>query len=116
MAVITVLIVIISILLTLVVLAQKSKGGGLVAGFQNSNQIMGAPKTANFLEKITWGGMAVIAVLCIVCTLVLKHTNVTSGPSIEAIEQAAPALPEAVTEDAAPVEAQAPAADGVEAE
>lgn len=106
MVVLTVLIVIISVLLIAVVLLQKSKGGGLAAGFQSSNQIMGAPKTADFLEKTTWTLMGVIAVLCICCTLILKHSSTTvEGPAVEAIEQGAPTLPESVTD--APAEAPA---------
>ena len=43
----TVLIVITAILLTLVVLVQKSKGGGLAAGFASSNQVLGVRKTTS---------------------------------------------------------------------
>lgn len=57
---ITVLIVIAAILLTLLVLVQNSKGGGLAAGFASGNQVMGAPKTADFLEKATWTIIALI--------------------------------------------------------
>ena len=110
MFVLTLAIVILSVLLVLVVLIQKSKGGGLVASAQSSNQIMGAPKTATMLEKITWWGMGIIAVLCICCTLMLKHgRSEATGTAIEAIEQGAPAMPEAVAEDA-------PAADAAPAE
>ena len=77
MVVLTLIIVIISVLLVLIVLVQKSKGGGLAAGFQSSNQVMGAPKTADFLEKTTWTLMGVIALLCIVTTITLKHSGQT---------------------------------------
>lgn len=60
---ITVLIVIASILVTLVVLVQNSKGGGLASNFQSSNQFMGVRRTADFLEKFTWG--AAIAILAL---------------------------------------------------
>jgi len=56
----TILIVIAAILLTLLVLVQNSKGGGLAAGFASGNQVMGAPKTADFLEKATWTLVALI--------------------------------------------------------
>ena len=62
---ITILIVIASILITLLVLVQNSKGGGLAAGFASGNQVMGAPRTADFLEKATWTLIAIIVVLCI---------------------------------------------------
>ena len=51
---ITVLILIAAVCLILIVLVQNSKGGGLASSFASSNQIMGAPKTADFLEKATW--------------------------------------------------------------
>lgn len=62
---ITILIVIAAILLTLLVLVQNSKGGGLAAGFASGNQVMGAPKTADFLEKATWTIIALIVVFSI---------------------------------------------------
>jgi len=61
----TILIVIAAILLTLLVLVQNSKGGGLAAGFASGNQVMGAPKTADFLEKTTWTLIALIVVFSI---------------------------------------------------
>ena len=63
---ITILIFLAAILLTLLVLVQNSKGGGLAAGFSSGNQVMGAPKTADFLEKATWTLLAVIVALSIV--------------------------------------------------
>jgi preprotein translocase subunit SecG len=52
---VTVLILIIAVLIVLVVLVQNSKGGGLASNFAGSNQYMGVRKTADFLEKATWG-------------------------------------------------------------
>jgi preprotein translocase subunit SecG len=69
----TILIVIASVLLTLLVLVQNSKGGGLAAGFSSSNQIMGVRKTTDFLEKATWGLVAFVVVLSIVAVGV--HSN-----------------------------------------
>ncbi len=115
MAIITVIIVIISVLLIALVLVQKSKGGGLAAQFQSSNQVMGAPKTADFLEKATWTLMGVIAILCIVCTVFFSHVN--SGSEQSAIREqsgvALPALPENTTNtvDEPSVETPAEAAD-----
>ena len=99
--ILTLIIVLISVLLVMIVLVQKSMGGGLAAGFQSSNQVMGAPKTADFLEKTTWTLMGVIALLCIVTTLTLKHSGQTvQGSAIEAQEQTAPVLPENVADEA----------------
>ena len=68
----TILIVIASILLTLLVLVQNSKGGGLAAGFSSSNQIMGVRKTTDFLEKATWTLVALVVVLSVASVAVNK--------------------------------------------
>lgn len=110
MLILTIIIVFVSILLVCVVLLQKSKGGGLAAGFQSYNQLGGAPKTADFLEKATWTLMGVIAVFCICCTLILKHSGVSANEAdIDIIEQSAPALPETVADEAPVAEAAADA-------
>ena len=49
-----VLIVITCILLILIIMVQNPKGGGLSSAFGGGNQIMGARKTSDFLEKTTW--------------------------------------------------------------
>ena len=65
-----ILIVLASVVLSLIVLVQNPKGGGLagnIAGF--SNQFMGVKQTTDVLEKGTWIFAAVIAILCITSTL-----------------------------------------------
>jgi preprotein translocase subunit SecG len=64
----TILIVIAAVLLILLVLVQNSKGGGLAAGFSSGNQVMGAPKTADFLEKASWT-LAIIIVVLSICAV-----------------------------------------------
>lgn len=77
----TILIVIASVLLTLLVLVQNSKGGGLSAGFSSSNQIMGVRKTTDFLEKATWGLVAFVVVLSIATVKVRNTQPVVSNDS-----------------------------------
>ncbi len=72
MAVAYVLIFIISILLILIVLVQNSKGGGLAANFTGS-QIMGVRKTADFLEKATWGLAGAVLLFSIVTNLMIPR-------------------------------------------
>ncbi len=62
---ISVLIFIVCILLTLIVLVQNSKGGGLAANFSSSNQVMGVRKTTDFLEKATWTLASALLILCV---------------------------------------------------
>ncbi|MBR5442879.1 MAG: preprotein translocase subunit SecG [Paludibacteraceae bacterium] len=106
----TILIVIAAVLLTLLVLVQNSKGGGLAAGFSSGNQVMGAPKTADFLEKASWTLAAIIIALSILAVGFNKSQNATTeeGSAIteqvqEAYEaeQAAQAVPEFETEEVA---------------
>lgn len=60
---ISILIIIVCVLLSLVVLIQNSKGGGLASQFASSNQVMGVRKTADFLEKATWSLAVALLVL-----------------------------------------------------
>jgi len=79
----TILIVIASILLTLLVLVQNSKGGGLAAGFSSTNQIMGVRKTTDFLEKATWGLVIFVVVVSIITVGVHKHQTVDTSKDSE---------------------------------
>ena len=106
----TILIVIAAVLLVLLVLVQNSKGGGLAAGFSSGNQVMGAPKTADFLEKASWTLAAIIIVLSIIAVGFNKSDAATAeeGSAIteqvqEAYEaeQAAQAVPEFEAEEVA---------------
>jgi len=63
-----IIIVIASILLTLVVLVQNSKGGGLAANFAAGNQTLGVRQTADFLEKTTWTLALSILLCCVLAT------------------------------------------------
>ncbi|MBQ2540488.1 MAG: preprotein translocase subunit SecG [Paludibacteraceae bacterium] len=86
----TILIFIAAILLILLVLVQNSKGGGLAAGFSSGNQVMGAPRTADFLEKASWTLAGIIVLLSIVAVGVNTGQNrVHEADEPEAIEEAA---------------------------
>ena len=91
-----ILIILASVILSMIVLVQNPKGGGLagtLGGF--SNQFMGVKQTTDVLEKGTWIFAAVIAILCIVSTFFIEGgqqvrdriDNVSNGP----ITPAAPA-------------------------
>ena len=66
-----------SILITLVVLLQNSKGGGLASNFTAGNQTFGVRQTTDILEKITWGLAAFILVVSIVTSLSLGKGSST---------------------------------------
>ena len=59
------LAVVIGILLILLVISQKAKGGGLAAGFSSPNQVLGVTKATDFVEKATWTLAAILVVLCV---------------------------------------------------
>ena len=84
-----ILIIIACVVLSLIILVQNPKGGGLagnVAGF--SNQFMGVKQTTDVLEKGTWIFAAIIGVLCLVSTFFSgggqqvrdRIDNVSNGP------------------------------------
>ncbi|MBN1413456.1 MAG: preprotein translocase subunit SecG [Bacteroidales bacterium] len=85
------IILFISILLILIVLVQNPKGGGLASGFSSSNQIMGVKRTADFIEKATWGFASAIVILSILATMFINRNRGTeSQTKIQNIENAIP--------------------------
>lgn len=87
---IVILVVLVSILMCLVVLIQESKGGGLAADYSNNNQILGAPKTTNFIETLTKVLAGVIIVLSVVSVAFLPSSKKQDSVIMQqATEQAA---------------------------
>lgn len=79
---ISILIIIAAILMVLIVLVQNSKGGGLAAGFQSSNQIMGVRRTTDFLEKATWTLAGAMVVLSILASMTIPRQDNENTKSI----------------------------------
>ena len=87
-----ILIVLASLVLSLIVLVQNPKGGGLagnLAGF--SNQFMGVKQTTDVLEKGTWIFAGVVALLCLFSVIFIKGGPSSSGETRDAQDAAAPA-------------------------
>ena len=62
----TVLIAIVAILLIIAVLIQNPKGGGIDSTYgAGANQMFGAARSADAIEKITWYLAAALFILCI---------------------------------------------------
>ena len=76
---VSVLILIACVLMILVVLVQNSKGGGLASNFSSSNQYMGVRKTADFLEKFTWGLAVALLVLSPLSIVVIPRGGGKQG-------------------------------------
>ena len=70
----TVLIVLVCLLLMLVVLIQNPKGGGLDSTFGGggANQMFGAAKSTDIIEKVTWGLAIALFVLCIITAIMVN--------------------------------------------
>ena len=65
-----ILVILACVILSLIVLVQNPKGGGLAANIGGfSNQFMGVKQTNDVLEKGTWIFAAVIGLLCVLSTL-----------------------------------------------
>ncbi|MBK6363079.1 MAG: preprotein translocase subunit SecG [Saprospiraceae bacterium] len=73
----TILIAINCVLLMAVVLIQNPKGGGVDSNFGGAaaNQMFGAAKSTDFVEKITWILAAILFVLCIVTAMMVSGTT-----------------------------------------
>ena len=109
----TILSIIAAVLLILLVIVQNSKGGGLAAGFSSGNQVMGAPKTADFLEKASWALMAIIIVLSIIAVGFNKSDAQSTQEGSAITEQVQEAAEQTQAAQAAPEfdEAAAPAVE-----
>lgn len=82
MVALTVLIAIVAFLLIASVLIQNPKGGGVDSTFGGqANQMFGVAKSADMIEKITWGLAAALIILCILTTFMLGGGAV--GPVIQ---------------------------------
>lgn len=102
--VLTVLVLLASILITLIVLLQNGKGGGLASNFVAGNQAFGVRQTTDILEKITWGLVGFIFLVSVVTAFTLNN-NSKELDLTEKIEMEAPA-PEFPAAPAAEVPAE----------
>ncbi len=80
MVLMTILIAAVAFFLIAAVLIQNPKGGGVDSTFggAQANQMFGVAKSADLIEKITWGLAIALFVLCILTTFM-----VGSGSGIE---------------------------------
>ena len=80
---VSVLVLIVCVLMVLIVLVQNSKGGGLSANFQSSNQFMGVRKTTDFLEKSTWILAVVLMTFSVLGSLSIPRADEAERSIIE---------------------------------
>ncbi|MBK8053153.1 MAG: preprotein translocase subunit SecG [Saprospiraceae bacterium] len=75
--ILTILIAINCVLLMAIVLIQNPKGGGIdsTLGGSAANQMFGAAKSTDFVEKVTWGLAASLFVLCIITAILVSGSG-----------------------------------------
>lgn len=73
----TILIALNCLLLMAVVLIQNPKGGGIDSTFGGggANQMLGAAKSTDFIEKLTWGLAIALFVLCIITAILVTNSH-----------------------------------------
>ena len=89
------LIILFSVLLVLVILAQNSKGGGLTSQFGGSSasNIIGVKKTGDLLEKLTWGFIVAIMALCLTTNFMSGDQAGGTNDILERAGEQAPTAP-----------------------
>lgn len=70
----TVIIALNCFLLMAVVIIQNPKGGGVDSTFggAGANQMFGAAKSTDFIEKLTWGLAISLFVLCLITAVIVS--------------------------------------------
>ncbi|MCB0521489.1 MAG: preprotein translocase subunit SecG [Lewinellaceae bacterium] len=84
MILITILIAAIAFFLIAAVLIQNPKGGGVDSTFggAQANQMFGAARSADLIEKITWGLAIALFLLCILATFIVGSGGEV-GPTLQ---------------------------------
>ena len=103
------LIILVCIFLSLIVLVQNSKGGGLSSTFGggSNQQLGGVKKTTDFLDKSTWTLAVALLVLILTSSLAIPRQGVTSDSKIlenDNIELPAPTETPATDNTSTPVD------------
>ncbi len=77
----TILTALVCLLLMGAVLIQNPKGGGIDSTFGGSsaNQVFGAAKSTDFIEKVTWYLAIALFILCIATSLIADSSVTDMG-------------------------------------
>jgi preprotein translocase subunit SecG len=82
MTVFGIILVIVCLLLIGIVLVQESKGGGIASNFSSANQIIGVKRGAELVEKITWGLVIALILVCLAMAPKRSDIETDSAESI----------------------------------
>ncbi|MEL6845378.1 MAG: preprotein translocase subunit SecG, partial [Bacteroidota bacterium] len=80
-----ILCVVLAVALTLVVIVQNSKGGGLSSTFGGgASQILGARRSSEFIEKLTWYLAVGVAIIAFAANIAASSaTSVEAGSKLQ---------------------------------
>ncbi|PJJ63006.1 preprotein translocase subunit SecG [Chryseobacterium geocarposphaerae] len=99
-----VLIMIASILLTIVVMAQNPKGGGLSSTFGGASSAQfGVQRTNDFMEKATWTLGATIIVLILISVVITGKPSQAAPATQQPVKKEAPAQSAPASQSTTPV-------------
>ncbi len=92
LSIITVFIALVSVLLIAAILIQNPKGGGIDAnlGGGQAQQLFGAARSSDFVEKATWVLAGALIVLCIVAVLTVGTGSAPGAEPAQIPLQSAP--------------------------
>jgi preprotein translocase subunit SecG len=83
LSILTVFIALVSVLLMAAVLIQNPKGGGIDPNFGGqAQQLFGAARSTDFVEKATWVLAGALIVLCVVAVLTVGTGGGTTPTEI----------------------------------
>jgi preprotein translocase subunit SecG len=74
------MVIICAVLLIIVVLVQKGKGGGLASGLGQGNQVFGVKRTTDFIEKTTWGLSIALVLFCLLASFAVPKKTILETP------------------------------------
>ena len=89
--VLTIIAILIAIALTFIVIIQNSKGGGLSSTFgaSGASQVLGARRSSDMVENLTWYLAGGLAVLCFLATVAGKPESAKVGLEMDRSVEAA---------------------------
>ena len=92
--ILVVAVIVASVLLTLVILLQNSKGGGLASNFAAGNQAFGVRQTTDILEKITWGLVGFVFLISVISSFTANFEGKSEMDITDKIENSVEQAPE----------------------
>lgn len=106
-----IVLILASVILSLIVLIQNPKGGGLAGSMAGlSNQFMGVKQTTDVLEKGTWLFGGIIAVLCLLSSVFIGTSDNSGSNRVEDVgpaktqQSSGPGLPTNTPPPSVPVD------------